>query len=103
VDGWSFFPKLSRNAFRGSRRTIDLPGVTRTALSAHQSKQATERIFTPTMGTPLDGRNLTKRFQRILKNTKIPGHRFHDLRHKAATLLAIQDPVAVKQPNSKLS
>jgi integrase len=102
-------PKTKR-----SRRTIDLPGVTRTALSAHQSKQAAERklcgfnwvipkvhcegrvegsddfVFTTTIGTPLDGRNLTKRFQRIVKSAKIPAHRFHDLRHTAATLLAIQ-------------
>jgi integrase len=41
-------------------------------------------------GTPLDGRNVTKRFQSILRNAKIPKHRFHDLRHTAATLLAVQ-------------
>ena len=102
-------PKTKR-----SRRTIDLPGVTRTALSAHRTRQAAERelcgsgwvtpkvhcegrveesddfVFTSTIGTPLDGRNVTKRFQRILKSAKIPAHRFHDLRHTAATLLAIQ-------------
>ncbi|HTR36561.1 MAG TPA: tyrosine-type recombinase/integrase [Bryobacteraceae bacterium] len=102
-------PKTKR-----SRRTIDLPAVTRTALSAHRSRQAIERnlcgsswvtpkvhcegsveesedfVFTTTIGTPLDGRNITKRFQRILKNANIPAHRFHDLRHTAATLLAVQ-------------
>jgi integrase len=102
-------PKTKR-----SRRMIDLPSVTRNALSAHRSRQAAERelcgsgwlipkvhcegrvessedfVFTTSIGTPLDGRNITKRFQRILKNAKIPAHRFHDLRHTAATLLAIQ-------------
>jgi integrase len=48
-------------------------------------------LFSPrTIGTPLDGRNVTKRFQRILKNAKISKHRFHELRHTAATLLAVQ-------------
>jgi len=99
---------------RRSRRTIDLPAVARAALSAHRNRQVAERklcgsdwltpkvhcedrvveiadfVFTTGIGTPLDGRNVTKRFQRLLKNAKISPHRFHDLRHTAATLLAIQ-------------
>jgi len=47
-------------------------------------------VFTTTIGTPLDGRNVTKRFQKLLKDSKIARHRFHDLRHTAATLLAVQ-------------
>jgi integrase len=102
-------PKTKR-----SRRTINLPNVTRAALVAHRSRQAEERkhcgaawatpkvycegcieeaddfVFTTTIGTPLEGRNVTKRFQRILSNAKISEHRFHDLRHTAATLLAVQ-------------
>jgi integrase len=39
---------------------------------------------------PLDGCNVTKRFQRILKPANVPKLRFHDLRHTAATLLAVQ-------------
>jgi len=97
-----------------SRRKIDLPRVTLSALSNHRMRQAEERniagsrwnipavycegsigqvddfVFTTPIGTPLEGRNVTKRFQRILEVAKIPRHRFHDLRHTAATLLAVQ-------------
>jgi integrase len=97
-----------------SRRTIDLPQVTLSALASHQMRQAEEHslagsrwavpmvhregrlepaedfVFTTGIGTPLDGRNVTKRFQRLLKKAGIPRHRFHDLRHTAATLLAVQ-------------
>jgi len=96
------------------RRTIDLPQVTRSALAAHQMRSTEERrlagsrwtvpmvhcegrleptddfVFTTGIGTPLEGRNVTKRFQTLLKDSKIPRHRFHDLRHTAATLLAVQ-------------
>ena len=51
---------------------------------------ADDFVFNTAMGTRLDGRNVTKRFQRIVKHAKIPAHRFHDLRDTAATLLAIQ-------------
>ncbi len=47
-------------------------------------------VFTTAIGTPLDGRNVTKRFQKLLKDSNIARHRFHDLRHTAATLLAVQ-------------
>jgi integrase len=47
-------------------------------------------VFTSGVGTPLDGCNVTKWFQQLLKHADIPRHRFHDLRHTAATLLAVQ-------------
>jgi integrase len=96
------------------RRTIELPQVTRSALAGHQMRSTEERrlagsrwtvpmvhcegrlgpaddfVFTTSIGTPLEGRNVTKRFQTLLKDSKIPRHRFHDLRHTAATLLAVQ-------------
>lgn len=95
------------------RRTIDLPNVTITAIAGHISRRAEERslcgskwitpavhiegrieptefLFTTMIGTPLESRAVTKRFQRILKNAGIARHRFHDLRHTAATLLAVQ-------------
>jgi len=99
---------------RKSRRTIDLPQVTLSALAAHQIRQTEARrmagsrwkvpavhcegrvervddfVFPPSIGTPLDGCNVTKRFQRILERANIPKHRFHDLRHTAAKLLAVQ-------------
>jgi integrase len=97
-----------------SRRMIALPQVTSSALAAHRIRQidaqgtagsrwrtpvvhcegCLERVddfvFPSAIGTPLDGCNVTKRFQRILKRANIPRHRFHDLRHTAATLLAVQ-------------
>jgi integrase len=96
-----------------SRRTLDLPKVTITALANHLVRQQEERelcgsrwvvpivqregklepvefLFTTTIGTPLESRSVTKKFQRILKAAGIAPHRFHDLRHTAATLLAIQ-------------
>lgn len=96
------------------RRTIDLPQVTRSALAVHRLRLDEERrlagsrwkvpmvhcegrlepvddfVFTTRIGTPLEGRNVTKRFQKLLKDAKIPRHRYHDLRHTAATLLAVQ-------------
>lgn len=102
-------PKTSK-----SRRIIDLPQVTLSALVAHRIRQTEVRrmagsrwkipvvhcegrvervddfVFSSSIGTPLDGCNVTKRFQRILKRANIPKHRFHDLRHTAATLLAVQ-------------
>ena len=96
------------------RRTIDLPQVTCSSLAAHLMRQADERrlagsrwtvpmvhcegrlepaddfVFTTSIGTPLEGRNVTKRFQLLLEKANIPRHRFHDLRHTAATLLAVQ-------------
>jgi integrase len=97
-----------------ARRTLELPAVTLAALVMHRARQAEERVlcgskwkvskvhcegktivvddfvFTTKIGTPLDGRLVTKRFQRILKHAGIPRHRFHDARHTAATLLAVQ-------------
>ena len=97
-----------------SRRTIDLPQITLSAIAAHQIRQTEARrlagsrrkvptvhcegrvervddfVFPSSIGTPLDGYNVTKRSQRILKRANIPKHRFHDLRHTAATRLAVQ-------------
>ena len=96
-----------------SRRTIDLPQVTLHALAAHRMRQSDDRklagtkwappivhcegnleesdfVFTTPIGTPLYGCNLTRRFQKRLQDAQIEHHRFHDLRHTAATLMAVQ-------------
>jgi len=44
-------------------------------------------VFATSIGTPLDSRNVTKAFQRILVTVGLPHQRFHDLRHACATLL----------------
>ncbi len=38
-------------------------------------------------GTPLDGSNVTHRFQVALERAALPRQRFHDLRHACATYL----------------
>lgn len=85
-----------------SRRTIALPAGTVAALREHRRRQLEERVlagrrwqdqdltFTTTIGTPLDGTAVTKRFQRLLAYAGLPRQRFHDLRHACASLLLAQ-------------
>jgi len=49
-----------------------------------------ELVFTSQTGTPLDGDNVTHRFQRLLDQSGLPRLRFHDLRHSCATALLAQ-------------
>jgi integrase len=72
------------------------------ALWRHRARQKEERelagdlwkkaafVFTTSVGTPMDGPNVTHRFQRALKAAGLPHMRFHDLRHTCATLLLAQ-------------
>ncbi|HCF99021.1 MAG TPA: hypothetical protein DEV93_00590 [Chloroflexi bacterium] len=48
-------------------------------------------VFTTPIGTPLDGSNVTKSFQKLLARAGLPKRRFHDLRHSCATLLLVQN------------
>lgn len=79
-----------------------------TARSEHRIRQEEERqqaggrweewglVFTSTVGTPLDGSNVTHRFQKILERVGLPRIAFHDLRHTCASLLvAIGVPLPV--------
>jgi integrase len=96
--GWELVePKSAR-----SRRTIAMPAIATAALRAHRIRQLEERVwagsrwqehgfvFTSTIGTPLNGSNVTHRFQVLLETAGLPHQRFHDLRHAAATLLLAQ-------------
>lgn len=47
-------------------------------------------MFTTSIGTPVDARNLIRHFHAILKTAGLPAIRFHDLRHSATTLLLAQ-------------
>ena len=91
-----------------------MPKRTLSALADHVSRQATDRVlagsawrvpvltcdgqkipvedlvFVTKVGTPFDAPTVTHRFQALLKRAGIGHHRFHDLRHTAATLLAVQ-------------
>lgn len=87
-----------------SRRVIALPVLVRDALRAHRARQRTERllagsrwqddsrdlVFRTTVGTPMDGIAVTRRFQAVLRDAALPRQRFHDLRHACASLLLAQ-------------
>ena len=90
-------PKSAR-----SRRTVALPKSAAEALEHHEWRQGQERraagrrwenhdlVFASALGRPLDGTNMTHRFQKLLADAKLPRRRFHDLRHSCATLLLAQ-------------
>jgi integrase len=93
-----------------SRRSVPLPAFAAAALAAHRARQAAEElprqpvppdpfcdlVWTTTLGTPLDGISVTRRFQRVLKGAGLPRQRFHDLRHACASyLLAAGVPARV--------
>src|SRR6266404_5821211 len=87
-----------------SRRLIPLPSIAVRSLSEHQRRQSLERemmgedwkggpldlVFSTTLGTPVEPRNVLRHLQRTLATLKLPHHRFHDLRHTAASLLLAQ-------------
>jgi integrase len=90
-------PKTER-----SRRTIKLPQMAVAALRNHKVLQLEERLlagsrwqdsgalFTSTIGTFIDPRNLNRQFEKMLEQAGLPKRRFHDLRHTCATLLLVQ-------------
>jgi site-specific recombinase XerD len=48
-------------------------------------------VFSSTIGTPMEPRNLVRAFKALLGRAGLPGTvRFHDLRHPCATLLLVQ-------------
>jgi integrase len=87
-----------------SHRVVALPAFVVNALRAHRTRQRTERllagsrwhddprglVFTTTVGTPMDGIAVTRRFQASLAVAGLPRQRFHDLRHACASLLLAQ-------------
>lgn len=106
VDGeWLTQPPKSRR----SRRTIPLAKSACEALRQHQREgrlragqdwpmQHGDLVFREADGQPVNGENLTKRFQYQLKKAGLPRIRFHDLRASAATFMALAGlPVAVAQ------
>jgi len=86
----------------GSRRALPLTETILSALRSHRSRQLEERlslgshwqetglVFTSTIGTPLDHRNVVRKFHALLEKAKLPRFRFHDLRHSCASLLIAQ-------------
>ncbi len=91
-----------KTAKRKRSRTVSLPPVLLAALRAHRTRQLEERllaggrwqdwdlVFPSTIGTPLDARNVLRRFQTLVATAGLPHQRFHDLRHCCASLLLAQ-------------
>lgn len=89
-------PKTAR-----SRRLIPLPDICVDALVEHRERQASDRehatiwiesdlVFTTSIGTPIEPRNLVRHFQTLCRRAGLPQIRFHDLRHTCASLLLAQ-------------
>lgn len=85
---------------RRSRRTLAIPSDVAPLLQAHRVRQMEWRlkagaqwidtglVFTTRWGRPIDGTNLTHRYQRLCAEHGIRRTSWHDLRHTAATLMA---------------
>jgi integrase len=85
-----------------SRRRVTLPTFAVRALIGHREHQASEQrlagskwtdtglVFTSSIGTALDERNVRRTFKEILRAAELPALRLHDLRHTTATLLLTQ-------------
>ncbi len=81
-----------------SRRNLAIAPLICSALLQHRARQGLERsfagsgwvetgyVFASSTGTPMDPRNLTRRFQVLAAAVGVPKQRFHDLRHFAASV-----------------
>ena len=90
IDGKLQFGELKTES---SQRSIVMSQVVIDALRRHKIRQLEEKlvagpswrdtglVFTTTIGTPLEPRNLTRHFHRILDRLGLPRQRFYDLRH----------------------
>jgi integrase len=90
-------PKTGR-----SKRTIPLPPVCIEALKRQAERQEEERqaagsswhesglVFTTTIGTPIEPRNVNRWFAQLCKRAGVRTIRMHDLRHTCASILLAQ-------------
>jgi integrase len=92
---------------QAGRRTMVLPEIAVRALTVHRGRQqdsrllagarwkgpeypdgrATGTVFTSTVGTILEPRNVYRYFDRVRDKAGLPAHTFHGLRHDFASLL----------------
>ncbi|UOY02626.1 tyrosine-type recombinase/integrase [Blastococcus sp. PRF04-17] len=82
-----------------SRRTVPLPRSAVEALRTHRTRQLEEQlaaagawqerglVFTTEIGTPLEPRNVLRRFEVLMERAGLPGVTLHTLRHSAASFL----------------
>ena len=78
---------------------FSLPPIVLEKVIAHRAVQDQERelagsawhesgmVFTTSIGTMLDTRNMLRHYYRLRNKAQLPKIRFHDLRHSAATIL----------------
>ncbi|QAA30364.1 site-specific integrase [Clostridium manihotivorum] len=84
---------------KNSARTVPFPSSMISELNHHKRRQLEEKlkagdayndndlVFATELGHPIDGRNLSRSFHRILNNANISDKKFHSLRHTYATRL----------------
>lgn len=96
-----------------SRRTLDFPPFVALLLAEHRTEVHELRLFVGDrwqdyglvfplqVGTPLEERNVVRRFQKICKSVSLPRLRLYDLRNTQASLL-IQEGVHPKRISERL-
>jgi integrase len=107
--GWSS-AELVPTKTRSGRRQIKLGKATLAKLQEHRQKQVAQKalagkdwqengmLFTTSIGTYIDQSKVSREFKRILRESKLPDLRFHDLRHTSLSiLLDIGTPVNTVQ------
>lgn len=91
-----YFSSLKTQA---GKRTIHLGKKTIQCLQEHKNRQIIQKkkysvlwednnlVFPSSVGTPINQRNLLRRFKKILDENGLREIRFHDLRHTAASIM----------------
>lgn len=94
--------QMSEPKTKTSRRVLDLPDILITKLREHRTRQLEDKlrtgshwvetglVFTTSVGTPIDPRNVKRRLDPLLKDAGMPHFRVHDIRHFAASLMLAQ-------------
>lgn len=105
--------KISPPKTRRSRRCIPLDPRTIAVLQVHKARQAAEKlsrgpeyvdnglVFAREDGTPHHPDRFSHEFDSLVKRSKLPRIRLHDLRHTYATLL-LQQGINVKVVSERL-
>ncbi len=93
---------ISETKTASSRRLITLAPDTVTALKAHRARQGEERlavgvgyqevglIFAHVDGSPLNPATVSRRFDRLVAEAKLPAITLHGVRHSWATLALLE-------------